>query len=47
MRLASVDICGFRGYRKRLRLEFADRFTIIDGRNGVGKVRSSMPSSSP
>jgi hypothetical protein len=37
MKLAYVDLCGFRGYRKPLRLDFADDFTIIDGRNGVGK----------
>lgn len=37
MKLAFVDLCGFRGYRKPIRIEFADGFTIIDGRNGVGK----------
>lgn len=37
MRLSYVDLCGFRGYRKRLRIEFGREFTIIDGRNGVGK----------
>lgn len=37
MKLAYVDLCGFRGYRKRLRLDFGERFTIIDGRNGAGK----------
>ncbi|UMY18668.1 AAA family ATPase [Methylobacterium organophilum] len=37
MRLAYVDVCGFRGYRRRLRLDFADAFTVIEGRNGVGK----------
>lgn len=37
MKLAYVDLCGFRGYRKPIRIEFAERFTIIDGRNGVGK----------
>lgn len=37
MRLAYVDVCGFRGYRKRLRLDFAGGFTVIEGRNGVGK----------
>ena len=35
-RMAS-DLCGFRGYHKRLRIEFPDGFTVIDGRNGVGK----------
>jgi chromosome segregation protein len=37
VKLAYVDLSGFRGYRKPLRIEFADSFTIIDGRNGVGK----------
>jgi chromosome segregation protein len=37
MKLVFVDLCGFRGYRKPIRIEFADGFTIIDGRNGVGK----------
>lgn len=37
MKLAYVDLCGFRGYRKRLRVDFAEEFTILDGRNGVGK----------
>lgn len=37
MKLAYLELCGFRGYRKRLRLDFAEDFTIIDGRNGVGK----------
>jgi DNA repair exonuclease SbcCD ATPase subunit len=37
MKLAYVDLCGFRGYRKPLHIDFADGFTIIDGRNGVGK----------
>ena len=35
MKLAYVDLCGFRGYHKRLRIEFPDGFTVIDGRNGV------------
>jgi chromosome segregation protein len=37
MKVAYVDLSGFRGYRNRIRLDFADAFTIIDGRNGVGK----------
>jgi chromosome segregation protein len=37
VKLAHVDLCGFRGYQKRIRIEFAECFTIIDGRNGVGK----------
>ena len=37
MKLAYVDLCGFRGYQKQLRIEFPDGFIVIDGRNGVGK----------
>jgi len=37
VKLAFVDLCGFRGYRKRVRIDFAESFTIIDGRNGAGK----------
>ncbi|GHE05394.1 hypothetical protein U879_04040 [Defluviimonas sp. 20V17] len=37
MRLAYVHVCGFRGYQKPVRINFSDSFTIIDGRNGVGK----------
>lgn len=37
MKLAFVHVCGFRGYKTAVRVEFSDGFTIIDGRNGVGK----------
>jgi chromosome segregation protein len=37
MKVSHVSLCGFRGYRKPVRIEFGSRFTIIDGRNGVGK----------
>ena len=37
MKLAFLELNGFRGYTKPIRIDFADRFTIIDGRNGVGK----------
>ena len=37
MKLAYVHLCGFRGYRKAVRIDFSDSFTIIDGRNGAGK----------
>lgn len=37
MRLSYVHLHGFRGYREPVRLDFADSFTIVDGRNGVGK----------
>ncbi len=37
MRLDFVELCGFRGFRDKLRLEFAPGFTVISGRNGLGK----------
>lgn len=37
MKLSYVELCGFRSYRQRTRIDFAPDFTIIDGRNGVGK----------
>lgn len=37
MRVSYVKLCGFRGYSKPLHIEFARGFTVIDGRNGVGK----------
>ena len=37
MKLAFVDLCGFRGFCGQIRISFSDTFTIIDGRNGVGK----------
>lgn len=37
MKLSYVELCGFRSYRQFARVDFAPGFTIIDGRNGVGK----------
>ncbi len=37
MRLDHVEVCGFRGFRDRLRVDFGAGFTVISGRNGVGK----------
>lgn len=37
MKLAFVHVSGFRGYQKPVRIDFSDSFTVIDGRNGVGK----------
>ena len=37
MRLTHVTVSGFRGYRDRVRINLAPGFTVIDGRNGVGK----------
>jgi chromosome segregation protein len=37
MKIDFVELCGFRGFRDRLRIDFAPGFTVITGRNGVGK----------
>jgi len=37
MRLDYVEVCGFRGFREKVRVEFGAGFTVITGRNGVGK----------
>ena len=37
MNLDYVEVCGFRGFRDKLRLTFGSGFTVVVGRNGVGK----------
>ena len=37
MKLSYIDLRGFRGFKNQVRVSLADSFTIIDGRNGVGK----------
>ena len=37
MRLDYVEVGGFRGFRRKLRVDFGKGFTVISGRNGVGK----------
>ena len=37
MRIEYLELSGFRGYRDKIRIVFGSAFTIIDGRNGVGK----------
>lgn len=37
MKLDYVEVCGFRGFRDKVRVDFGRGFTIITGRNGVGK----------
>lgn len=37
MKLDYVEVCGFRGFRDKVRIDFGVGFTIITGRNGVGK----------
>ncbi|WP_024897862.1 AAA family ATPase [Brucella rhizosphaerae] len=37
MKLDYVEVCGFRGFRDKVRVDFGGGFTVITGRNGVGK----------
>jgi chromosome segregation protein len=37
MRLDFIELCGFRGFRDLVRINFGRGFTVITGRNGVGK----------
>lgn len=37
MKIGFVEVCGFRGYKEPIRLDFRNSFTVISGRNGVGK----------
>lgn len=37
MRLDFIEVCGFRGFRDLVRINFGRGFTVISGRNGVGK----------
>jgi DNA repair exonuclease SbcCD ATPase subunit len=37
MRLDFIEVCGFRGFRDLVRVNFGRGFTVITGRNGVGK----------
>ncbi|MGL6519413.1 AAA family ATPase [Aeromonas encheleia] len=37
MRLDFIEVCGFRGFRDLVRINFGQGFTVITGRNGVGK----------
>jgi chromosome segregation protein len=37
MKLAFVEAEGFRGFREKVRIDFAPGFTVLAGRNGVGK----------
>jgi chromosome segregation protein len=32
-----IEMCGFRGFRDKVRLDLASGFVVITGRNGVGK----------
>lgn len=37
MKLEYIEVCGFRGFRNVERFNFGAGFTVISGRNGVGK----------
>ena len=37
MKLEFIEISGFRGFRDKVRIDFGGGFTVISGRNGVGK----------
>jgi chromosome segregation protein len=37
MKLAFVEVAGFRGFRERTRFDFDSGFAVLAGRNGVGK----------
>lgn len=37
MRLDFIEVCGFRGFMDLVRINFGRGFTVITGRNGVGK----------
>lgn len=37
MKLNHIEMCGFRGFRDKLRIDLGAGFTVISGRNGVGK----------
>ena len=38
MKLDFVEVCGFRGFRDKLRVTFGSGFTVITGRVGSGKT---------
>ena len=37
MRIDYIEVCGFRGFREKVRIELGRGFTVISGRNGSGK----------
>ncbi len=37
MNLDYIEVAGFRGFRNKVRIDFGAGFTVITGRNGVGK----------
>lgn len=37
MKVSFVELCGFRGFREQVRLDFPSGFVVLNGRNGSGK----------
>jgi chromosome segregation protein len=37
MKIAYIELVGFRGFRTKTRFDFPSGFAVITGRNGVGK----------
>jgi len=37
LKIAFVELAGFRGFRDTTRVEFAPGFVVLTGRNGAGK----------
>jgi chromosome segregation protein len=37
MKLAFIEIAGFRGFKDKTRFDFPSGFIVLTGRNGVGK----------
>ena len=37
MKVEAIEVCGFRGFRDKIRIECGLGFTVISGRNGSGK----------
>lgn len=37
MKLSYIELCGFRGFKEKVHIECGAGFTIVSGRNGVGK----------
>ena len=37
MKVSFVELCGFRGFRDKVRFDFPSGFVVFNGRNGSGK----------
>ena len=37
MKIEYVELCGFRGFREKTRIDIPTGFAVISGQNGVGK----------